>query len=166
MPFVLLAGEKLVAQGPDPEFGALGPNERVEFWPDGSAWDEADRLKAEVVNAERARDRAKKRSRRKELGGRLVFAITDMWRFAAHRSGPDVVAHCTRFPIGSHEDMNSKMKRKIEQLQALGDRGEWCDVRASDLLVALDEWREAGCPRRVWKRLDWETATGPVRSKT
>lgn len=165
MPFVLLHLEQEIAQGPDPDFGALGPNERVEFRSNGAAWDEIDRLKAEAAKASREREAQKKKARRQALGNRIVFAITKAWRFTAHRVGADVVAYPADKAVGSTAGIRGKRKRKVEQLQALGDRGEWCGVRASDLLVALDEWREAGCPRRVWKRLDWETATGPVKSK-
>ena len=130
-----------------------------------SAWAEVDRLKDQLARDERSRKQEFRSLRQKELGNRIVFAITKAWRFTAHRVGSDVVAYPADKAIGSVGGIRGKRKRKIEQLQALGDRGEWCGVRASDLLVALDEWREAGCPRRVWKRLDWETATGPVKSK-
>lgn len=157
MPFVLLHNEQVIAQGSDSEFGALGPDERVEFRSNGAAWDEIDRLKDQLVRDERSRKQEFRSLRQKELGNRLVFAITKAWRFTAHRIGADVVAYPADKAVGSVGGIRGKRKRKIEQLQALGDRGEWCGVRASDLLVALDEWREAGCPRRVWKRLDWET---------
>lgn len=161
MPFVLFSAEgEPIASGAAPEFGHVAPDERVEFVADGSTWDEADRLKARVREDERSR-KAECRSRRslrtKELGNRLIFAVTKEWRFAAHRNGTDVVAYPADKRVGSTAGLRGKRKRKVTQLQALGDRGEWCGVRASGLLVALDEWRDAGCPRRAWKHLEWPT---------
>ena len=149
MPFVLLCGSEVVASGPNPDdFGAIGAGERVEFRADGSnPWDEIDEIKMRLEADARSRKEEFRSLRQKELGNRIVFAATNEWRFAAHRVGEDVVAYTQDAPVGSMRGMRSKRKRKIAQLQALGDSGEWCGVRASDLLVALDKWRDAGCPR-------------------
>lgn len=157
MPFVLFSARgEPIASGAVPEFGYVGDDERVEFVADGSTWDEADRLKARLREDARLRKAEFRSLKQKELGNRIIFAVTKEWRFAAHRNGADVVAYPADKRVGSTAGLRGKRKRKVTQLQELGDRGEWCGVRASDLLVALDEWREAGCPRRVWKRLDWE----------
>jgi hypothetical protein len=172
LPFVLLAGDRVIASGPDSNFGPVCEDERVEFRPDGSTWDEANRLKERLREDARLRKAEHRSLRQKELGNRIIFAVTEAWRFAAHRAGVDVIAYLAGSRVGSRRDArrsaptyvngilvhpgnrpSEKKKVKVAKLQALGDHGEWCDVRTSDLLVALDEWREAGCPRRAWKKL-------------
>lgn len=149
MPFVLLCGSEVVASGPNSDdFGPIGDNERVEFRADGSnPWDEVDELKARIEADARSRKEEFRSLRQKELGNRIVFATTKEWRFAAHRVGEDVVAYTQDTPVGSRRGYRRRQKRRIGQLQALGDSREWCGIRASDLLVALDKWRDAGCPR-------------------
>lgn len=162
MPFVLLHNEQVIAQGPDSDFGALGPDERVEFRANGAAWDESDRLKDTVRKAERERVAAARKATRKEHGFRLVFAVSANHRFSTNR-------RARRISVGVRGDHGSVSvdSRRVDQLMEEASKYEstWWGVSVRELLVALDTWREAGCPRRVWKRLDWETATGPVKSK-
>lgn len=149
MSFVLLCGSEVVASGSNPDdFGPVGADERVEFRADGSnPWDEVDELKARMKQDARSRKEEFRSLRQMEIGNRIVFATTKGWRFAAHRVGEDVVAYTQDAPVGSMRGYRRRRKRKVAQLQALGDSGEWCGVRASDLLVALDTWRDASCPR-------------------
>ena len=154
MPFVLLLGDEVIASGPTSEFGRVASDERVEFRASGAAWDEADRLKDEARRAACAAEVQTRKARKEALGGdRLVFAFTAVWRYAAHRHGGDVVAYPASKRIGSMAGLRGKRKGRIEHLHRLGD-AVWLDVPASAVLVALDEWREAGCPRRKWKRLE------------
>ena len=127
-----------------------------------SAWAEVDRLKDYLARDERSRKREFRSLRQKELGNRLVFAVTADWRFTAHRNGSDVVAYPTRYRVGSVSGLHSKRKRTVEQLAAFGEHGEWCGVRASALLVALDAWREVGCPRRQWRTLTASADSTPA----
>ena len=128
-----------------------------------SAWVEVDRLRDEAVRrAREARLNARKSLRTERGGDRLIFAVTADWRFTAHRNGADVVAYPTRYRVGSVSGLRSKRKRTVEQLAALGERGEWCGALASALLVALDAWREAGCPRRKWRTLTASAESTPA----
>jgi hypothetical protein len=161
MPFVLLLGDEVIASGPTSDFGRVASDERVEFRASGAAWDEADRLKDEARRAACAAEVQTRKARKEALGGdRLVFAFTAVWRYAAHRHGGDVVAYPASKRIGSMAGLRGKRKGRIEHLHRLGD-AVWLDVPASAVLVALDEWREAGCPRRKWKRLG--VGSGPAR---
>jgi hypothetical protein len=118
-------------------------------------WTEANRLKTEMriteARAKRARVAAAKKERQREAGFRLVFAVSAKYRFSTNR-------HARRVSVGmrgDHADVSIESER-TEKLRDRASRGDatWWGVSLHELLVALDAWLEAGCPRRKWKRLE------------
>lgn len=118
-----------------------------------SAWAEVDALKDRLQEDARRRKAEFRSLRQKELGNRIVFAVSREWRFTAHRNGVDVVAYRADKRVSSMGGLRTKRKKRIEQLEVLGEAA-WLDIPASLVLVALDAWREVGCPRRNPKRLE------------
>lgn len=116
-----------------------------------SAWDESDRLKDTVRKAERERVAAARKATRKEHGFRLVFAVSANHRFSTNRRARQI-------SVGVRGDRVSVDSRRVDQLMEEASKYEstWWGVSVRELLVALDTWLEAGCPRRVWRKLDWE----------
>lgn len=156
MPFVLLHGEEVIAQGPDSAFGSLGPDERVEFRSSGAAWDEIDRLKDEAAKAERKAESAKRKAKSAQRKAAqkerqlYAFAVSKNHRFATNRIARRVSVGIR----GDHAGV-SVDARSIESLRDEASKYEsrWWGVSVRELLVALDLWLEAGCPPRKWRVL-------------
>lgn len=100
--------------------------------------------------------------------GRVVFAErlgvevkhttgTFLWsarRFVSWPSGDEVLSlrPCHHVP-GKWRSAN---RARVTWLRAHAEvsHGRWEGVDVRELLVALDAWLEAGCPKRKWKRLE------------
>jgi hypothetical protein len=73
-------------------------------------------------------------------------------RFVSWPSGDEVLSlrPCHHVP----GKWRSHHRARVSWLRAHAEKGgRWQGVDARELLVALDAWLEAGCPRRKWKRL-------------
>ncbi len=118
------------------------------------------------VDAWKATNAAQPHPRRAHHG-RVVFAeregvevthatgtfLSSARRFVSWPTGDEVLSLRPCFHVPGK--WRSNRRARVAWLRALAERGgRWEGVLASELMVALDAWLEAGCPRRKWKRLE------------
>jgi hypothetical protein len=121
-------------------------------------WAEVDRWK--VANAAQPHPR-------RAHQGRVVFAeregvevkhttgtfLSSARRFVSWPSGDEVLSLRPCFYVPGK--WCSHRRARVAWMRALAETGgRWEGVDVRELLVALDAWLEAGCPRRKWKRLE------------
>jgi len=118
-----------------------------------SEWAEADRLKAVMPT----------RPPRIAHHGRVVFATSkapiiqgrlDEIRFVSWPSGDEIlVLRPCWFAPRRWRALDRRRVESVRRGLEVDDETRWWGVDVRALLVALDAWLEAGCPRRKWKRL-------------
>lgn len=118
-----------------------------------SAWAEADRLKAEMPT----------RPPRIAHHGRVVFATSkapiiqgrlDEIRFVSWPSGDEIlVLRPCWFAPGRWRALDRRRVESVRRGLEVDDETRWWGVDVRALLVALDQWLEAGCPPRRWVTL-------------
>jgi len=101
--------------------------------------------------------------------GRVVFAERPGFEVSGDRVAGSIAIPAARFvswPSGDEvlslrpcfhvpRKWRSHYRARVSWLRAHAEKGgRWEGVDVRELLVALDAWLEAGCPRRKWKRLE------------